>query len=327
MFRILTGVAVAAFTAVIGLASSIPAAAQDYPNRPIRIISPFPPGGGNDVVARIMADALTPRLGQQVVVENRPGASGMIGSEYVAKSPPDGYTLLSAAVDCLTMIPALKTDMAYDAEKFTYLAKISENAMVLTVPSQMQAKSLAEFIAYAKANPSKIRYGTNGVGAAAHLATELFMKHTGTKLMHVAYKGMANAMNDVLGAHIDFVMLTPVAIAPHVQSDKLRFMAFTGPERHPSIPNVPTLKELGFPLATVTVWYGLAGPPNMPAPIAEKLQKEIAAALADPAVRQKLTAAGSTVAPVIGENYRKLVIGEINQWKEIAKAENIVYPN
>lgn len=327
MFRIRTGVAVAALAAVIGLAVSLPAAAQDYPSKPIRIISPFPPGGGNDVVARIMADALTPRLGQQVVVENRPGASGLIGSDYVAKAAPDGYTLLSAAVDALSMIPALKADMPYEAESFTFLAKVSENAMVLTVPSQMPIANLNEFIAHAKQNPGKVRYGTNGVGAAAHLATELFMKHTSTKLMHVAYKGMANAMNDVLGAHIDFVMLTPVAIAPHVQSDKLKLIAFTGAERHASLPNVPTMKELGFPLATVSVWYGLAGPGNMPAAITDRLTKEIAAVLADPAIRQKLAAAGSTVAPVIGSAFRQMVIDEIKQWKEIAKAENIVFPN
>jgi tripartite-type tricarboxylate transporter receptor subunit TctC len=327
MSRILTAALAVALTAMGGFSTMESAGAQDYPNKPIRIISPFPPGGGNDIVARIMADALSPKLGQQVIVENRPGASGMIGSEYVAKAPPDGYLLLSAAVDALTMIPALKKDMAYEVEKFTFLAKISENAMAVTISSQLPAKNFAEFIAYAKANPGKVRYGTNGVGAAAHLATELFMKQTGTKLSHVAYKGMANAMSDLLGGHIDFVPLTPVAIAPHITSDKLRIIGFTAMERHPSMPNVPTLKELGFPYATVTVWYGLVGPGNMPAAVTERLRKEITAVLADPAIREKLTKAGSTVAPVIGEDYRKLVIDEINQWREIAKAENIAYPN
>jgi tripartite-type tricarboxylate transporter receptor subunit TctC len=313
---------------LLALAGGMPPAfAQDYPHKAVRIISPFPPGGGNDVIARIMADALTTQLGQQFVVENRPGASGMIGSEYVANSPPDGYLLLSAAVDAITMIPALKKDMTYDVEKFTYLAKVSENAMALTVSANLPVKTLAEFIAYAKANPGKVRYGTNGVGAAAHLATELFMKHTGIKMTHVAYKGMANAMSDLLGGHIDFVPLTPVAITPHLKSDKIRILAFTANARHPSMPDVPTVKELGYPSATVTVWYGFAGPGGMPPAVTERLRAAFDTALKDPALREKLTKAGSTVAPVIGEDYRKMVMDELNQWKEIAAAEKIVYPN
>ena len=303
----------------------MPAAAQDFPNKPIRLISSYTPGGGNDVAARIMAEALTPRLGQQVVVENRPGASGLIGSDYVAKSAPDGYTWLWASVDTMTMVPALKANMPYEVDDLTFIAKTSENGMTFAISSSLPVKTLAEFIAYARANPGKIRYGTNGVGAAPHLAAELFLKQTGIKMTHVPYKGIANAMSDLLGAHIEMVPLTPVAIAPHVDSDKLRIIGFTAAERHPSLPNVPTLKELGFPQATVTVWYSMVGPGKIPAPIADRMRKEVAAALADPVVKEKLAKLGSTVAPVYGDAFRKMVADELKQWKDIAKAESIVF--
>lgn len=317
--------AVMGIAALAAMSAPAPAAAQDYPNKPIRLISPYTPGGGNDIAARIMADALSPRIGQQVVVENRPGAGGIIGSDYVAKSAPDGYTWLWASVDTLTMIPALKASMPYEVEDLTFIAKTSENGMTFAITSKLPVKTLAEFIAYCKVNPGKVRYGTNGVGAAPHLATELFLKNSGIKMTHIAYKGIANAMNDLLGAHIEFVPLTPVAIAPHVDSDKLRIIGFTASERHPMVPNVPTLKEAGFPQATVTVWYSMVGPGKIPAAIAERMRKEVAAALADPATKEKLAKAGSTVAPVYGDAFKKMVADEIKQWKEIAKAENIVY--
>jgi len=319
---ILTAIGIAAL-ALAGATAQV--AAQDWPNRPIKIIVPYPPGGGSDIVTRIMAEALSPRLGQQVVVENKPGANGLIGTEAAASSPPDGYTLMSGSTDTLTIIPALKKDMPYDIHKLTYIAKIADSPMTITISSKLPAKNLEEFIAYAKANPGKLNYGANGIGGSAHLAVELFSKAAGIQMKMVAYKGMGNSMTDLIGGHIEMAPLTPVSVAPHVNSDKLRILALSGPNRNALIPNVPTLKELGYPTATVTNWYALIGPPNLPTTIADRLSKEIAASLTDPVILEKIAKLGATLAPIYREDYRKLVLTELGQWEDIAKSANIIY--
>jgi tripartite-type tricarboxylate transporter receptor subunit TctC len=319
------GLVVFGILSLFGLSVVGTAIGADYPFKPIRLISSYSPGGGNDISARVLAEALSQRLGQPVIVENRAGASGLIGSDYVAKSAPDGYTLLFASVDTVTMVPALKVNMPYKVpEDFTYIARTSENGMTFAISTKLPVTTMSEFIAYAKANPEKIRYGTNGVGAAPHLSVELFMKHAGVRMLHIPYKGVSNAMTDLIGGHIDFAPLTPVTISPYLNSDAMRIIAYTGAQRHPLIPNVPTLAELGFPQATVSVWYSLLGPARMPPAIAERLRKEVASALADPAVRAKLEKLGSTVAPVYGDAFEKMVVEELKQWKQIAKDENIV---
>ncbi len=313
------------FLAMAGTVVFGRALAADYPTKPIRLISAYTPGGGNDITARIMAEALAARLGQPVVVENKAGAGGLIGSDFVAKSPPDGYTLLFASVDTVTMIPALKPNMPYKVpEDFTYIARTNENGMTFAISSKLPVTNMAEFIAYGKANPGKIRYGTNGFGAAPHLAVELFMKRTGVRMLHVPYKGISNAMSDLMGGHIDMVPLTPVAIAPYLTSDSLRVIGFTAAQRHPMIPDVPTVAELGFPQAVVTVWYSIVGPAGMPAAVAERLRREVASALADPMVKAKLEKLGSTIAPVYGDAFEKQVVEDLKVWREIGKDENIV---
>jgi len=311
--------------AIVFLLAGSPALCADYPTKPIKIISPYSAGGGNDVTARVLAEALTSRLGQAVVVENKAGAVGLIGSDAVAKSSPDGYTLLFASVDTLTMVPALKSDMPYKMpDDFTYIARISENGMTFAVNPKLPVTNMQEFIAYAKANHGKIRFGTNGVGAAPHLAVELFMKKAGIRMQHIPYRGISNAMTDLLGGHIDMVPLTPVALSSYINSDALRVIAYTGRQRHPAIPNVPTLAELGIPQATVTVWYSLVGPAKLSPAVAERLRKAVADALADPSVRAKLEHAGSTVAPIYGDAFRKSVVDELAQWREIGHEQNIV---
>ena len=311
--------------AVIAIACAGVAQAADYPVKSIHLVSAYTPGGGNDISARIMAEALAPRLGQPVLVENRAGAGGLIGSDYVAKSAPDGYTLLMASVDTITMSPALKPNMPYKVpDDLSFIARTHENGMTFAISSRLPVTTMAEFVAYAKANPGKVRFGTNGLGTAPHLAVELFMKQSGVRMLHVPYKGISNAMTDLLGGHIDLVPLTPITIAPHLNSEALRIIAFTGPERHPLIPKGPTLAELGFPEATVTVWYSVVGPAKLPPAVSERLRKEIAAVLADPAVRAKLEKLGSTVAPVYGDAFEKRVVGEFKVWKDIGKEENIV---
>lgn len=311
--------------AVIGVLASLPAFAQ-YPDRPIKLVVPYPTGAGTDSSARIVAEALSRRLGQQVVVDNKPGASGTIGVDFVAKSAPDGYTILWTSIDSITLVPALKGPrLPYRVpDDLTFIGKFCETGMALVVSSKLPVTTLPEFIAYAKANPGKVNFGTSGVGGAPHLGTLLLAKYSGIKLTHVPYKGIAPAMNDLLGGQIDFALLTPVTIVSHLGSDKLRVLGITAPNRHPMVPNAPTVRELGLAQATVTVWYGMMAPARTPAPILDRLRQDLEAVAQSPEVRDKLAAAGLELTPVMGANFEKSVVDEIAQWKSIIAAEGIV---
>ena len=285
---------------------------------------PFLPGAGTDLSARIMAEALAPRVGQPVMVENRAGAGGAIGSDYVAKSPPDGYTLLWGEAGGVTILPNVKPTLPYKVGDFSYIAKFVETGMSYVISSRLPAASLAEFIAYAKTNPGRIRYGSSGIGASPHLATLLFEKNAGLKMTHVPYKGVAAALNDLIGGHIEFLLVTPVTIVPHLGSDKLRVIAISSPSRHPFLPGVPTIKEAGLPQATVMTWYGMLGPARIPAPVTERLRREIAAVVERPAIRERLEKIGLQLAPLFGDEFERSVLAEHRGWKAIAEAENIV---
>jgi len=310
----------------VGALLSQCADAADYPDHPIRLVVPYPTGAGTDSSARIVAEALSRRLGQQVVVDNRPGASGTIGVDLVAKSAPDGYTLVWTSIDSITLVPALKgPKVPYRIpEDLTYVGKFCETGMALVVSAKLPVNNLQEFIAYAKANPGKVNYGTSGVGGAPHLGALLLAKYSGVKLTHVPYKGIAPAMNDLLGGQIDFALLTPVTIVSHLGSDKIKVLGITAPTRHPMVPNAPTVRELGLPQATVTVWYGLMAPAKTPAPILDRLRQELEAVAQSPEVRDKLAAAGLELTPVMGAAFEKAVVDELAQWKSIIAAEGIV---
>ena len=318
----LTRLGVAILLMIGGL---FPALAEDYPNKPIRLIVSYPPGGGVDLSGRIVAEALSQRLGQQVVVENRPGASGTIGGDYAAKSPADGYTLLWASTDAMTIVPAVKRNTPYRIpEDFSFIAKFAETGMSFVISSKLPVTSLTEFIAYGKQNPGKLRYGTSGVGGSIHLGTLLFEKYAGVKTTHIPYKGVAPTLTDLLGGHIEFALVTPITMVPHLASDKIRVIGVTAPARHPLVPNAPTMTEAGLPQATMTVWYGLLGPNKLPAPVRERLQKEVAAIIESPAIKEKFAAAGLLMAPLFGGQFEKAVVDEYDRWKAIAGAENIV---
>ncbi|HTQ01028.1 MAG TPA: tripartite tricarboxylate transporter substrate binding protein [Casimicrobiaceae bacterium] len=317
--------AIVLLAAAVGVATSLPARA-DYPDHAIRLVVPYPTGAGTDSSARIVADALSRRLGQQVVVDNKPGASGTIGVDYVAKSAPDGYTLLWTSIDSITLVPALKgPKLPYRVpEDLAFIGKFCETGMALVASSKLPVNNLAEFIAYAKANPGKINYGSSGVGGAPHLGTLLLAKYSDIKLTHVPYKGIAPAMNDLLGGQIDFALLTPVTIVPQLGSDKIKVLGITAPARHPMVPNAPTVRELGLAQATVTVWYGMMAPAKTPAPILERLRSELLAVAQSPEVKEKLAAAGLELTPVMGDAFEKAVVDEIAQWRSIIQSEGIV---
>jgi tripartite-type tricarboxylate transporter receptor subunit TctC len=313
---------------IVGVAAamSCTALAAEYPDRSIRLVVPYPPGAGTDGSARIVAEALSRRLQQQVVVENKPGASGTIGVDYVVKSAPDGYTLLWTSTDSMTAVPALKgAKVPYRVpDDFSFIGKFCETGMSLVVSAKLPVRSVAEFVAYAKANPGKVSYGTSGVGGAPHLATLLLAKYSDVKMTHVPYKGVAPALTDLLGGQIDFALLTPITIVSYLGSERMRIIGMTAPTRHPMVPDAPTMKEVGLPQATVTVWYGLLAPAKLPAPVLERLRSGLEAVAQSTEVRDKLAAAGLQLTLLTGDAFERSVVDELNQWKSIIAAEGIV---
>lgn len=316
--------ALCALSLLVSVGAS-PAIAQEYPTKPVRLVVGYVPGGASDLSARITAELLAKQLGQSVIVENRPGASSAIGIEYVVKSPPDGYTLLHANSDGIAILPALKKNVPFSVPKdFTFIARITQLPLVVAVNAQLPINSMAELIAYAKANPGKLRYGTSGIGSGPHLATLLFEREAGIKMLHVPYKGSGAAINDLLGGHIDLSLPAVQPIAQHAQAGKVKLLAVTGTTRDPLVPDVPTMKEVGLPGATVVIWFGLLGPAGMPPRVVERLRKEAVAALSSPEAKQKFRAAGFEPDPLAGDEFEKFVAAEYKQWKDLAASEGIV---
>src|SRR5689334_9565414 len=252
---------VLAATLVLWAAS---ASAQDYPSRPIRIIVPTPAGGPVDVMARLLANALPPVLGQNVFIENKPGAGNTIGSRQAAAADPDGYTLMVSAASGLIMSPMIVKSAGYDASSFAPIALVAETPQVLVINAQLPFKSVAELVAYAKAKPGKLKYSTGGVGTLPHLNAELFKSATGTSIMHVPYKGGGPSLTAVVAGEVQMTFDT-VSTSPQLILDgKLRALAIVGPKRAPELPDVPAMPELGFPSVTSGAWTALMAPRATP---------------------------------------------------------------
>jgi tripartite-type tricarboxylate transporter receptor subunit TctC len=302
-----------------------PALAEDYPNKAVHLVVGFNPGGGSDISARILSDLLAKRLNQPVVVENKPGAASMIAVDFVAKAPPDGYTLLHTNSDGTTMMVAVRKDVPYAVPKdFTFIAQILLAPLVVAVTSKLPVNSMAELIAYAKAHPGKLRYGTSGVGTGPHLATILLEKHAGIKMTHVPYKGSGPAITDLAGGHIDLSLPAISGVLPHVASGKVKLLAVTSKERDPAIPNVPTTKEVGLPDVYVGIWYGILGPAGMPADVTARLRKDVMAVLKSDEAIKRYRAAGFELSPLSGAEFEKAVAEEAKVWKNLADSEKIV---
>ena len=299
--------------------------AQGYPDKPIRLIVGYPPGGGTDVVARIITPKLSEYLGQSVVIENRPGATGITAAGYVAKSPPDGYTLMMGHVSINAIAPSVFAKLPYDAEKdFSPIILAASVPHIIVVQPSLPVKSIKDLIALAKAEPGKLTFPSAGNASTPHLAGEMFKSLAGVDMVHVPYKGSGQSMQDMLAGIHPVAFDTMPAIAPYVRSGKLRALAVTSAKRLPEFPDVPTVAESRLPSYVMTPWYGVFGPPAMPAAIVNRLHAEIARAMQSPDVRERLTQIGvdDTVTRTPAE-FASMVRADITRWAKVVKAAGV----
>jgi len=304
--------------AVCGLAGS--AAAQDYPERPITLVVPYAAGGGNDVMARIVAEKMSKALGQQIVIENRGGAGGSIATRMVAHAAPDGYTLVLGGTGTLAVAPTLYSNAGYDPRKdFAPVGLIATSALVVLVHPLVPAKSLKELIALAKEKPGQLNFASAGVGSGMHLGTELFELMADVKLTHIPYKGTGPALTDLLGGHVALYFSSlPPAIAL-VQSGKVRALAVTGPKRSAIFPDLPTVAESGLPGYEAVLHYGIVAPAGTPQPIIAKLNAALRQAVASPEVHEKIAADGAEPLASTPEEYAADIDREEAKWAAIVK--------
>ena len=302
--------------AIAAAALPLLAAAQAFPTKPLHIVVPFAPGGAVDTVARIVGAKLSDELGQPVIVENKPGGQANIGAELVANSAPDGYTMLLGA-NGLATNPTLM-HMPFDPLKaFATVARVGYAPLVLVVPEKSPAKSVAQLVAYVKAHPGKTNYGSAAVGGSGHLATELFKMKTGTDSQHVPYKGGAPALTDLIAGRLDFMLLNPLEVAPHVRAGKLRALAVSSSHRIASLPDVPTFTEAGLKDFNASVWWGFVVPAATPKDVVAKLSSAVLKALDDPQVKHKLESLGAVVDPQDSAAFGGFLRTETATWAEV----------
>ena len=303
-------------------ALALPARAQaPWPSKPIKLVVPYAPGGSTDVVGRVIAEYLGQRLGQNIVVENRPGKGATIGASQVAKAAPDGYTLLTSNISSFAIAPPLYGDLDYDpVNDFTHITLASFNPSVLVVNPSFPAKTLTEYVAYAKANPDKLAFATSGPGSSNHILGTMLGLVSNTKLVHIPYRGAGPAMQDVMAGNVPSMFDSLPSAAPHIKAGKVRALAVSGAERNPSFPDVPTMKEQGYPALVSYSWFGLSGPAKLPAPIVERLAAEMQVVLKNPDVIkrwQEIGAESSTMSPA---EYTAFVKTELEKATAAVKA-------
>ena len=295
-------------------------AQQAYPTKPIRMICPFPPGGTTDVVARLVAQKLTEAWGQQVVVDNRPGAGGIIGTEIVAKAAPDGYTVLLGSITTHAVNPALYKKLNFDPVKdFAPVSLVVSSPQLLAVHPSVAAKSVKELIALAKAKPGQLNYASAGTGTSPHLTFELFKSMAGIDVVHVPYKGTGPAITDLIGGQVQMMITGVVALMPHVKSGKLRGLGVTSAKRVAALPDLPTIVESGIPGFDVSSWFGVFLPGGTPKPIVAKMNAEIRKILEVPEVRQRLIGQGADPASNTPEEFAAYVNAEMARWGKVVR--------
>ena len=297
------------------------ALAQGYPSKPIHLIVPFPPGGPTDIVGRLVAQKLSEGFGQPVVVDNRPGAGGTVGSTAAAKAAADGYTLLYGSTSTLAIAPSLYHDLAYDPRSaFAPISLVSRGAIIAAVNAQVPARTLQEFIALAKKTPGTLSYASAGSGTPPHLAAELFKSIAGVDVLHVPYKGGAPAINDLVGGQVQAIFEGQVVLLPHIKSGRVRALAITGAKRDAALPDVPTFAQAGLPQYDAYFWSGLVAPGGTPADIVGKLNAVLVRALNTAEVREALLRQGLAPAGTTPAEFAAFIGSEVERWGRVAKA-------
>lgn len=303
----------------------VPTLAQDFPDKPIRIIVGYAPGGINDVVARVVAERLTKTLGQPVVVENRPGAGGSIGPAFVAKAKPDGYTLLLGSITNIAMLPAAMKDLTYDSVKdFAPVAIVAASPSILVANPGFKANSVAELIAMAKEKPGVIPYASSGVGTSTQLNMELFSQMAGIKLQEIPYKGDSPGIVDLMGGQISVMMPALTSALPNIKAGSIKPIAISTPARSSLYPDVPTVSESGLPGYEFRIWVGVFAPAGTPRKIVDRLNADIVAMTKDPAFRERLAALGAEPMGGPPEQAADYVKTEVERWARVSKAAGIV---
>ena len=292
--------------------------AQDFPNKPIKIVVGFPPGGGSDQMARAVGERLGAVLKQPVIVDNKPGAGSTISASFVAESKPDGYTLLFGQASNLGIAPAMMTTLKYDSLKsFAPITRLVSAPLVIVGPSTLPAKNMKELIAMAAAKPDALSYGSPGSGTAGHLAGAMFGTEAKIKIVHVPYKGQSAAITDLIGGRIEMYFSTLAVIKPHVESGKMRAFAVTSATRSPAFPDVPTVAEAGIPGFEVENWYGLLAPAGTPPAVINRLNAEITKILQDPSIVRDLSQEGGNIKAETPEEFAKFLAVDVPRWKKI----------
>ena len=300
------------------------ACAQAWPSRPIKLVVPFPPGGSTDIFARPIAQKLSEALKQQVVVENRGGAGGTIGADAVAKSPPDGYTLLMGHIGTLAVAPSLYPALPYDPQKhFAPVGMVATVANVLVVNPAVAAKTVPELIALAKGAPDKLTYSSGGNGSAAHIAVELFKLRTGTRIVHVPYKGTAPSVTDLVGGQVSMTMTGVPPVLEFIRGGRLRALGVSSLARIDALPEVPTIAQAGVAGFEATQWYGIVAPAGTPAPVIARLNAELRTILESADMRERLASLGAIADPSTPEQFAQRIAAERVRWREVVEAARI----
>lgn len=305
-------------------ASAQTAAPTTWPDKPVTIVVPFPAGGSTDMVARAMAQQMGDKLGQNFVVDNRPGATGTLGAGAVKRAAPDGYTLLVSSLGAFVVAPHLLKSVPYDALKdFDYITVPVQAPNVLVAAPGQKARTVKEVIAQLKASPGKVSFATSGNGSSDHLSAEVFWQQTGTEGLHIPYKGGAPAINDLLGGQVDFSFQNVNAVLQHIRAGKLHAIAVTGDKRSPVLPDVPTLAEAGVAGAEVYSWQGMAAPKGLPASVKQKLADAAIAAINDPAVKKRMLDLGLEVVASTPDAFTAYQAREFARWKTVIETRKI----
>jgi tripartite-type tricarboxylate transporter receptor subunit TctC len=301
--------------------------AQDFPSRTIRMVIAFPPGGPTDFVGRLLADKLKDLLGQTVVIENKAGANGAIGADFVAKAEPDGYTVFLTTVGAVAITPNMRTDLPYDTLRdFAPVTLVVRNTTILVVKPDMAANSAKEFAAIAKQKPGAIPFASTGVGSMPHLALELYQNAADIKFVHVPYRGAAPALTDLLGGQVQALFADLPVLMAHIQGGKLKPLGAASGQRNPKLPNVSTLIEQGYADTVADNWYGLLAPAKTPPAIIAKLNAAFVAALNDPGVREKLIQSGALPSPTTPAQFGQLLKDELARWGKVVRSKGIKEP-